>query len=51
MMARPPKEVLILDMPFSEALERYAGVKPKELFAGIQKSKKKKKPGRKKQKR
>ena len=51
MMARPPKEVLILDMPFGEALERYAGVKPKELFANIKKSKKKKRPGRKKRKR
>jgi hypothetical protein len=51
MMARPPKEVLVLDMSFSEALERYAGTKPNELHANIARSKKKKPPGGKKKKR
>ncbi len=44
MMARPPKEVLILDMPFEEALERYVGTEPKELATNVIKSKKKRKP-------
>jgi hypothetical protein len=39
-----------LDMPFSEALERFAGVDPKEMHANIAKSKKKKPPGGKKRK-
>jgi len=34
-----------LDMPFSEALERYAGVKPAEMHANIRRAKKKKPPG------
>lgn len=47
-MGRPPKEVFLgLDMPFSEALERYSGVKPKEVEANIAKEKKKKPPGKK----
>lgn len=37
-----------LDMPFSEALERYAGVDPKEMHANIKRAKKKKPPGGKK---
>jgi hypothetical protein len=31
-------------MSFDEALERYAGVDPKEMHANIEKAKKKKKP-------
>lgn len=47
-MGRPPKEVFLgLDMPFSEALERYSGVKMKEVEANIAKEKRKKKaPGK-----
>ena len=48
MTARPPKEVLGLNMPFGEALERFIGVDPKEMHANIKKSKKKKPPGGKK---
>lgn len=48
MSARPPKEVLGLDMPFGEAMERFVGVDPKEMHANIAKSKKKKPPGGKK---
>jgi len=48
MTARPPKEVLGLDMPFGEAMERFIGVDPKEMHANIAKSKKKKPPGGKK---
>lgn len=48
-MGRPPKkEFFGLDMPFGEAMERYIGVKPKELHANISKSKMKKPPGSKK---
>ena len=36
---------LFLDMPFGEALERFAGTNPKEVAAGIAKSKKAKPPG------
>jgi hypothetical protein len=50
MTARPPKEILTLDMPFGEALERFMGVDPKEMHANIAKSKKKKPPGGKKKK-
>jgi|GEM_PF-2159665 len=39
-----------LDMPFSEALERFVGVDPKEMHANIAKAKKKKPPGGKKRK-
>ena len=47
-MGRPPKEVFLgLDMPFSEALERYSKVDPKEVEANIAKEKKKKPPGKK----
>jgi hypothetical protein len=48
MTARPPKEILGLDMPFGEALERFIGVDPKEMHANVAKSKKKKPPGGKK---
>lgn len=34
-----------LDMPFGEALERFAGVKPVEMHANIKKAKKAKPPG------
>ena len=34
-----------LDMPFEEALERFIGVKPKEMHANIKRAKKKKPPG------
>lgn len=37
-----------LDMPFAEALERFAGVKPAEMHANIKRAKKKKPPGGKK---
>ena len=37
-----------LDMPFSEALERFAHVDPKEMHANIKRAKKKKPPGGKK---
>lgn len=40
---------LFIDMPFDEALERFALVKPLELDANLQKAKKKKPPGRKSQ--
>jgi hypothetical protein len=39
-----------LDMPFGEALERFAGVKPAEMHANIAKAKNKKPPGGKKAK-
>jgi hypothetical protein len=39
---------LHLDMGFSEAMERFAGVKPSEMHANIRKAKKKKPPGGKK---
>ncbi len=41
---------LHIDMPFSEAVERFAGVKPSEMHANIKKSKKRKPPGGKKHK-
>ena len=50
MMARPPKEVLVLDMPFSEALERYAGTEVREFHENVARSKKKKARPRKKKK-
>jgi hypothetical protein len=50
MTARPPKEVLGLEMPFGEAMERFIGVNPKEMEANIAKDKRKKPPGAKKAK-
>ena len=38
---------LFLDIPFDEALERFAVTKPKEVAASIAKSKKAKPPGEK----
>ena len=32
-MARPVKDKTILDMPFGQAMERFIGVRPKELRA------------------
>jgi hypothetical protein len=37
-----------LDMPFAEALERFAGTKPAEMHANIKRAKQKKPPGGKK---
>ena len=39
-----------LDMPFAQALERYAGTKPAEMHANIKRAKKKKPPGGRKHK-
>jgi hypothetical protein len=50
MMSRKPMgENMGLDMPFGEAMERFIGVKPREMEANIAKSKKKKRspPGKK----
>lgn len=47
MKKKTPKKYedkLFIDMPFDEALERFAGVKPAEMHANIDKAKKKKKP-------
>jgi len=48
MAKRTYDDKMKLDMPFAEALERYAGVKPKEMHANIKRAKKKKPPGGKK---
>lgn len=45
MPKKPYEEKLYLDMKFGEALERFAGTKPKEVAASIAKSKKAKPPG------
>ena len=45
MVTRKYEERLFMDMPFGEALERFAGTKPKEVAASIAKSKKAKPPG------
>jgi hypothetical protein len=42
MTGRPPKEVLVLHMPFGEAMQQFIAVDPKEMHANIAKSKKKK---------
>ncbi|MBN8982782.1 MAG: hypothetical protein J0I29_16140 [Rhizobiales bacterium] len=47
-MAKKYDDKLSLDMPFGEALERFAGVDPKEMHANIKRAKKKKPPGGKK---
>jgi hypothetical protein len=50
-MAKRPRtydDKMKLEMPFSEALERYAGTKPAEMHANIKKAKQKKPPGGKK---
>jgi hypothetical protein len=48
MAKRTYEERLKLDMPFGEALERFARTDPKEMHANIRKAKKKKPPGGKK---
>ena len=48
MTTRRYEDKLHIDMPFDEALERFASVDPKEMHANITKSKKKKPPGGKK---
>lgn len=42
---KPYDEKLHLDMPLSEALERFVGVDPKEMRANIKRAKQKKPPG------
>ena len=48
MAKRTYDDKLHLDVPFAEALERFAGVKPAEMLANIKRAKKKKPPGGKK---
>jgi hypothetical protein len=50
MKKRTYEDRLHLDMPFSEALERFAGTSPKEMRANIDRAKKKKPPGGKRRK-
>jgi hypothetical protein len=45
MAKRTYEERLRLDMPFGEALERFASTDPKEMHANIKRAKKKKPPG------
>jgi hypothetical protein len=47
-MAKKYDDKMRLDMPFKEALERFATVDPKEMHANIKRAKKKKPPGGKK---
>jgi hypothetical protein len=47
-MAKRYDDKMKLDMPFAEALERFAGTKPAEMHANIKRAKKKKPPGGKK---
>lgn len=44
MKKRKYHDKLFIDMPFDKALERFAGVDPKEMHANIAKEKGKKKP-------
>jgi hypothetical protein len=49
-MAKRPRtydDKMKLDMPFAEALERFAGANPAEMHANIKRAKKKKPPGEK----
>jgi hypothetical protein len=48
-MAKKYDDKMRLDMPFAEALERFAGTDPKEMHANIAKAKQKRPPGGKKQ--
>jgi len=48
MAPRKYDDKMKLDMPFAEALERFAGVDPKQMHANIKRAKKKKPPGGKK---
>ena len=45
MNKKPYEDKLFIDMNFGEALERFAGTKPKEVAVSIAKSKKAKPPG------
>ena len=45
MSKRTYDEKLYLDMPFGEALERFAGTKPKEVTVSVAKSKRAKPSG------
>jgi hypothetical protein len=47
-MAKRYDDKMKLDMPFAEALERFARTDPKEMHANIAKAKQKKPPGGKK---
>lgn len=48
MAKRTYDDKMRLDMPFGEAIERFAGVDPKEMHANIKRAKKKNPPGGKK---
>jgi hypothetical protein len=48
MAKRTYEDKMRLDMPFAEALERFAGTDPKEMQANIKRAKKKRPPGGKK---
>jgi hypothetical protein len=48
MKKRQYDDKLHLNMPFGEALERFAGTDPKQMHANIKRAKKKKPPGGKK---
>jgi hypothetical protein len=48
MAKRTYDDKMRLDMPFAEAMERFAGVDPKQMHANIKRAKKKKPPGGKK---
>jgi hypothetical protein len=48
MAKRTYDDKMRLNMPFAEAMERFAGVDPKQMHANIAKAKKKKPPGGKK---
>lgn len=50
MAGRKYDDKMRLDMPFGEALERFASVDPKEMHANIKRAKKRKPPGGKKHK-
>lgn len=45
MAKRTYDDKMRLDMPFAEAMERFAGVDPKQMHANIKRAKKKKPPG------
>jgi hypothetical protein len=50
MAKRTYDDKMKLDMPFGEALERFAGTSPAEMHANIKRAKKKKPPGGRKHK-
>jgi hypothetical protein len=45
MAKRPYDDKMRLDMPFAEAMERFAGTNPKEMHANIRRATKRKPPG------